>query len=129
MVTDVLGDALARLKNGIQRRSKEILVMKSNLVLDVLKVLKKEEYISDFKETDDGRFITVYPVYEENGEPEASHYDKVSKPGQRVYTRSKDLKPVVNGRGIAVISTSEGVMTGAMAKSRSLGGEYLCNIW
>lgn len=129
MVTDVLGDTLARLKNGVQRESKEILVMKSNLVLDVLKVLKKEEFISDFKETEDGRFVTVSPVYEEGGEPEASHYDRVSKPGQRVYIGSKDLKPVVNGRGIAVVSTSEGVMTGAMAKSRSLGGEYLCNIW
>ena len=53
----------------------------------------------------------------------------MSKPGKRVYFSAKDLKPIMNGRGIAVISTSQGVMTGAMAKSRGLGGEIICNIW
>lgn len=129
MVTDVLGDALARLKNGIMRESKEIQVMRSNLVLDVLKVLKKEGFIEDFEEMEDGRFVLVKPAYEESGEPEAAHFDKVTRPGQRVYVSYNELKPVMNGRGISIISTSEGVMTGAMAKSRNLGGEYLCNIW
>jgi len=127
MITDFVADTLARIKNAVMRRSQEVEVKKSNLIISVLKVLKKEEFIVNFFDNEtDG--ITVELAYDD-GEPVAENFKKVSKPGLRVYYGAKDIKPVVNGRGIAVISTSEGVMTGAMAKSRGLGGEVICNIW
>jgi small subunit ribosomal protein S8 len=126
MLTDIVADALARIKNGVMRKSQEVEVQKSNLIVAVLKVLKKEEFILDYKETETG--VTVTLAYDD-GEPVVENFKKMSKPGQRVYYGAKDLKPVMNGRGVAIISTSQGVMTGAMAKSRGLGGEIICNIW
>jgi len=127
MITDFVADTLARIKNAVMRRSQEVEVKKSNLVISVLKILKKEEFIVNFVDNEIGG-VTVTLAYDD-GEPVVENFKKVSKPGLRVYYSVKDIKPVVNGRGIAVISTSEGVMTGAMAKSRGLGGEVICNIW
>lgn len=126
MVSDILGDALTRIKNGVDRKKESVEVLRSNVVVAVLKVLKKEEFIKSFTEAD--RTVTVDLLYV-NEEAAATTFSRVSKPGQRVYLAAKDNKPIMNGRGISIISTSEGVMTGSMAKSRGLGGEYLCKVW
>lgn len=92
----------------------------------ILEVMKKEEMIGDFEEKE--RMIEVTLKYDAN-EPVIVHLERVSKPGQRIYVSSNEIVPVMNGRGISIISTSKGIMTGAMAKSQNLGGELICKIW
>jgi len=123
---DILADTLARLQNAILVDKAETLVLKSKLVKSVLEVLKKEAMIESYEEVQGG--INVVFKYEDN-EPAITHLEKVSKPGQRIYVTSSQIVPIMNGRGISIISTSAGVMSGSVAKSKKLGGEYLCKVW
>ncbi|GAB4161385.1 MAG: 30S ribosomal protein S8 [Candidatus Dojkabacteria bacterium] len=126
MINDIVADALARIKNAVMRESKEVTLINSKLVKSILDVMKQEEFIDSYEVVDNG--LKVVLSYE-NDMPVVSNFIKVSKPGQRIYVAAKELIPVMNGRGISVISTSQGVMTGALAKSKGLGGEYICKIW
>jgi small subunit ribosomal protein S8 len=123
---DILANALSGIKNEIMNNKPTVVVPNTKLVKSVVEVLKKEAMISNFKIVEDGIEITLKYV---NGEAIAKNFKKVSTPGQRIYVSSYEITPVVNGRGIGIISTSEGVMSTAMAKSRNLGGEYLCKVW
>lgn len=110
-------------------RNKEFVpVLNTNINRDILKVLKKEEMIKDFKLNEDSRTVGVELLYE-NKEPVISKLQRVSKPGQRIYVTKKEIKPIMNGRGISIISTSQGVMSGSVAKSKDLGGEFICKVW
>lgn len=126
-MNDYISDLLARLQNGIARRREVIEVPSSNAIKGVLEVLKQEEMITDFEEVD-GK-LNVKPVYDEDDNPMVEHFKRVSRPGQRIYVTSSELVPVMNGRGINIVSTSSGVMTGAMAKSKNIGGELICQVW
>lgn len=123
---DVLANALSAIKNEIMNKKSEVIVPNTRLVLSVLKVFKKEGFIIDFETVEEGLLVKLKYV---NGEPIVTNFKKISTPGQRIYISSYAITPVMNGRGIGVISTSEGVMSSAMAKSRNLGGEYLCKVW
>ena len=125
-MNDLTADLLARLQNGIDRRKEEVLVPKTKMNMEILRVLKEEEMIIDYTEVEEG--LSVEIVYD-GKEPMVTHFKRVSSPGQRIYIASKDITPVLNGRGIAIISTSKGLMSGAMAKSKKLGGELICKIW
>ena len=129
MISDYIADTLARIKNGVNRSKDSVEVLKSKAVKDVLDVMKQEEFISDYAECEDGNCYTVTLSYEENGEPTATSFTKVSKPGQRIYVSTDEILPVMNGRGISIISTSKGIMTGAQAKAQNVGGEYICKVW
>lgn len=110
-------------------RNKEFVpVLNTNINRDILKVLKKEEMIKDFKLNEDSGTVDVELLYE-NKEPVISKLQRVSKPGQRIYVTKKEIKPIMNGRGISIISTSQGVMSGSVAKSKDLGGEFICKVW
>lgn len=126
-MNDVLADTLTRIKNAVMRGKKEVTVKSSKLVIDVLEVLKTEGFVGAYETQEDGD-VKVNLVYEA-GEPMAASFIKVSRPGQRIYVGYKEIVPVLNGRGISIISTSQGVMTGAQAKSKKLGGEFLCKVW
>lgn len=108
------------------RRKKDVIVPKSRVIIDMLEILKKEKMIFDYEIRDYD--VLVQPYYKE-GEPVVENFKRVSSSGQRIYVKASDIKPVMNGRGIAIISTSHGLMTGALAKSKSIGGEYICNVW
>lgn len=125
-MNDLTADLLARLQNGIERRKETVLVPNTKMNVEILKVLEMEKMISGYDYTDDG--INVHLMYE-GKEPVISVLKRVSKPGQRIYIASKDITPVMNGRGIAIISTSKGLMSAAMAKSKKLGGELICKVW
>lgn len=127
-MNDYISDLLARLQNGIMRKKDNIEVLDTKMIREILKVLKQEQMIEDFEELESGK-ISVLPMYFEDGEPVIEHFIRVSKPGQRIYVSSKEITPVLNGRGINVVSTSSGIMTGAMAKSKNLGGELICRVW
>lgn len=125
-MNDLVADFLARMKNGIERKREVITVPVTKMNTEILKVLKQEGMIEDFEVVDNMIDVTV--KYD-GGEPVVSHFERVSSPGQRIYVSSKEITPVMNGRGISIISTSNGLMTGAMAKSKKLGGELICKIW
>jgi len=122
---DTLANALTKMQNAIKVNKKEVLLKKSSLVEGVIRVLEYEKMIESFEITDDGFLVKLLYVEKE---PVVTKFKKISKPGQRVYVSAHEIKPVANGRGIAVISTSEGILSGALAKSKKIGGEYLCEI-
>lgn len=126
-MNDLTADLLARLQNGIDRRKEVVLVPRTKMNIEILKVLKQEEMIGEYEEIDNN-MLGVEIIYDDK-EPMVTNFKRVSKPGQRIYIASKDITPVMNGRGISIISTSKGLMTGAMAKSKKLGGELICKIW
>ena len=125
-MNDLIADMLIRIKNAIMRKKDSVEVPNTKINKHILEVMKNEEMIEDFEEKE--RMIEVALKYDE-GEPVIIHLEKVSKPGQRIYVSSNEIVPVMNGRGISVISTSKGIMTGAMAKGQNLGGELICKIW
>lgn len=127
MANDTVADTLTRLRNAIARGYDEVLLDETKMNKEIARILKQEEFIEDY-EVADGQ-VSVTLKYNKQGDPVVEHFDKISKPGQRRYVSSKEILPVMNGRGISIISTSSGLMTGAQAKSRSLGGEYICQIW
>jgi small subunit ribosomal protein S8 len=126
MVNDLTADMLTRLQNAVMRKREDVEVLKNKLNIAVLEVLKQEGMITDFEIGD--RTVTVSLVYEDK-EPLVSHFTKVSKLGQRIYWSAEEIKPMMNGRGIYILSTSQGVMTGSQAKSKGVGGELICEIW
>jgi len=125
-MNDLIADMLIRIKNAVMRKKDFVEVPNTKINKHILEVMKKEEMIGDFEEKE--RMIEVTLKYDAN-EPVIIHLERVSKPGQRIYVSSNEIVPVMNGRGISVISTSKGIMTGAMAKSQNLGGELICKIW
>lgn len=127
-MNDLIADMLARIQNAIMRNKEFVSVLNTNINRDILKVLKKEEMIKDFKLNEDSGTVDVELLYE-NKEPVISKLQRVSKPGQRIYVTKKGIKPIMNGRGISIISTSQGVMSGSVAKSKDLGGEFICKVW
>lgn len=127
-MNDNISDLLARLQNGIMRGKESIEVRNTKMIRNILEVLKQEEMIDSFEEKNP-RAVEVAPLYYEDGKPVVEKFVRVSKPGQRIYISSKEITPVMNGRGINIISTSSGLMTGSMAKSKNLGGELICQVW
>lgn len=108
------------------RKNRTVKVTSTKINKGILDVLKQEEMIEGYDEVE--KELEVKLMYD-NNEPVIAHLTRVSKPGQRVYVSRKEITPVMNGRGIAIISTSSGIMSGAMAKSKGLGGELICKIW
>lgn len=125
---DYISDLLARLQNGIMRKREAIEVPNTKMIREILKVLEQNSMIETFEEGEDN-MLEVYPLYFEDGTPVVEHFTRVSKPGQRIYVSNVDITPVMNGRGISIISTSSGVVTGAQAKSQNIGGELICKVW
>lgn len=123
---DKVGDLLIRIKNGYMASRVEVSVTNSNLNMAILEVLQKEGYVGVFKA--DGRDIKVALKYEGRG-PVLTDVKRVSKPGRRIY-KSKDLLPrVLDGMGIAIISTPKGVMTDKQARKEGVGGEVMAYVW
>lgn len=127
MVTDPIADLLTRIRNAVKAKHSKTVVAYSKLKIAILEVLKKNKYIDDFKIIKVGNFDQIEIIL--NTTFEQLHLKRISKPGQRIYVKRGDLKPVLNGYGIGVISTPKGVMTTIEARKSGLGGELLCEIW
>jgi small subunit ribosomal protein S8 len=129
-VTDTVSDFLTRIRNAGQARHKETEVPASKLKLAIAKILKEQGYIADYEFIDDnlqGKIKVTLRYYKR--EPAIKELKKVSKPGRRIYAPAGRLPRVKNGLGIAIISTSKGVMTDKQARINNVGGEILCTIW
>jgi small subunit ribosomal protein S8 len=133
MMTDPLADMLTRIRNAVRVERPSVELPVSKVKCGVAEVLKREGYIWDWHEAmEDGapaKQLHIDLKYGPNGERVIRHIRRVSKPGRRVYARADSLKPVLNGLGISIISTSRGVISDREARQRKLGGEVLCELW
>lgn len=133
-MTDPIADMLTRIRNASKARKAEVFIPFSKMKLEIIKILKKYNYITDFKEikpnTDGYKFGGLLVTLSYSGkESSISAIRRISKPGQRVYRSKDDLPRVLGGLGIAVISTSKGIMTNKEARRSGLGGEIICEIY
>ena len=130
-VTDPIADLLTRMRNANQMRYNEVVVPSSKVKLEIVKILKDEGYIADYKteknDVQDNIIITL--KYGKNKERVISGLKRISKPGLRVYAKAEEIPTVLNGLGISIVSTSKGIMTGKEAKQQNVGGEVLAYIW
>lgn len=127
MVNDPIGDALARIKNGYMASRVDVELLYSKLIMKLCELLEKEGYVDSCKKTSD-RVIKVTLKYEDK-EPALTNVKRISKPGLRVYKGVKQVPSVLNGMGIAVISTPKGLMTGKQARKEGVGGELMALVW
>ena len=129
-LTDPLGDMLTRIRNGQRAKKDSVLSPASNLRTRVLEVLQREGYIRGFSEDETGKHkqLRIELKYFE-GEPAIKHVARVSKPGRRVYSGSKELPIVRNGLGITIVSTPKGVLSDNEARSENVGGEVLAEVF
>jgi small subunit ribosomal protein S8 len=132
-MTDPIADMLTRIRNGIQSRHDRVEMPSSKLKIEVAKILKSEGFISNYKVgQEDGKpqgTLRVYLKYSEDGEPVIHGIERVSRPGRRVYRGKEDIPQVLGGLGLAIVSTSKGVLSGAEAARTGVGGEVLCQVW
>jgi len=130
-LVDPIGDMLTRIRNGQMRSLNKINIPFSNFRLKILEVLKKEGYIVDFN-TDNAKqkikFLSVDLKYYE-GQPVIKEIKRVSKPGRRIYSKATSIPKVLNGLGLAILSTSKGVMSDTDAIKNNLGGEIICKVF
>ncbi|MFZ1948036.1 MAG: 30S ribosomal protein S8 [bacterium] len=130
-VTDPIADMLTVIRNGCKAKQKKVEVPASRVKTEILKVLLREKFISNFRYIEDdkqGR-LRIYLKYTESEASVITGLKRVSRPGLRIYRPADRLPSVRGGLGLAILSTSQGVMTGADAGKRRIGGEVVCNVW
>ena len=130
-ISDPIADMLTRIRNAVMVRHDFVLVPSSRMKLAITKILKEEGFITDYEvlRGKPHRVIKLHLRYDEKKQPIISGLERVSKPGLRVYVEKKEIPRVHGGLGIAILSTTKGVMTGQHAWRRGIGGELLCHIW
>ena len=131
MMTDPVADMLTRLRNAVRVERPHVDMPLSKLKRGVADALKREGYIWDWEEipAKPAGNLRVHLKYGPNGERVIRHIKRISRPGRRVYSGSTELKPILDGLGISILSTSRGVISDREARQRKLGGEVLCEIW
>ena len=131
VVSDTIADMLTRIRNANQMRYEEVKVPASNIKKEIARILKEEGFIKDYKiENDDAQgTIVVTLKYTDKKERVITGLKRISKPGLRVYANKDEIPKVLNGLGIAIISTSKGIMTDKEARKENIGGEVLAYIW
>ncbi|MBQ0002756.1 MAG: 30S ribosomal protein S8 [Treponema sp.] len=129
--SDPVADMLTKIRNAAQARHEKVDIPVSKLKLEIVKILKTEGYIKNFKKVqeDNKSVIRIFLKYDEENAPVIHGLEKISKPGRRVYSSYKDLPRVYNGYGTVIVSTSSGVTTGKKASEKQVGGELVCTIW
>ena len=131
VVTDPIADMLTRIRNANQLKYKEVLVPTSKLKVEIANILKNEGYINGYKlvSTENGSMMNIELKYGAKKERVITGLKRISKPGLRVYAKKEEIPTVLNGLGIAIISTSKGLMVDRDARKANLGGEVLAYIW
>ena len=130
VVTDTIADMLTRIRNANQMRYEEVKVPASNIKKEIARILKEEGFIKDYKiVSDDVQGTIVLTLKYNKKERVITGLKRISKPGLRVYAKNDEVPKVLNGLGIAIISTSKGIMTDKEARKENIGGEVLAYIW
>ncbi len=130
-ITDAIADLLTRIRNASTAKHDTVEIPSSNMKKAICQILVDEGYIKSFTVTDDGKqgVITVTLKYGEGKKPVITGLRRVSKPGLRIYSNVEDMPKVLKGLGIAIVSTSKGVMTDRQARRENVGGEVLAFVW
>ncbi len=130
-ISDPIADMLTRIRNAIMAKHDFVLMPSSRMKLAIARILREEGFIKDYEVLRDKtyRVIKIYLKYSEKNQSVVTALERVSKPGLRVHVQRKEIPRVYSGLGIALISTSKGVMTGQQAWRQRLGGELLCYVW
>ena len=130
-VTDPIADMLTRIRNGVKAKFNSIDVPGSKLKTEIAKILKEEGFIKNYKFLKDGKqgILRIYLKYGPGQSAVVYGLKRISKPGRRVYVKSDGIKPVYNGMGISILSTSRGIITDKKARKENIGGEILCDVW
>lgn len=131
MWSDPIADMLTRIRNAVRIKRREVQMPRSNLKVGIAKVLKAEGYILDYDEIDDAKqgILRIMLKYGPRGEMVINSIDRVSRPGRRIYRGADDLWKVLDGLGIAIVSTSQGVMSDRECREKNAGGEVLCTVY
>ena len=130
-MSDPIADMLTRIRNAGKAKFKSVDIPGSRMKTEVAKVLKSEGYIRDYKFVSDAKqgILRVYLKYSPDQRHTIYGIQRISKPSRRVYVKGNKIPPVLNGLGIAILSTSKGIMTDKAARRENIGGELLCHVW
>ena len=130
-ISDPIADMLTRIRNAAKAKFNSVDIPGSTLKIELAKILKNEGYIRNYKFLKDGKqgILRVYLKYGAGQSNVIYGLKRISKPSRRVYLKSKEIKPVYNGMGIAILWTSKGIMTDKKARQDKIGGEVLCHVW
>ena len=130
-LTDPIGDMFSRIRNGQMRSLNSVLIPSSNFRKNILKILKNEGYIKDFfiEKTENNKSSLKISLKYYEGDPVIKEIKRISKPGRRVYSRATSVPKVMNGLGLAILSTSKGVLSDNEARTEKVGGEILCKVF
>jgi small subunit ribosomal protein S8 len=130
-VSDPVADMLAKIRNAGMAKHEKVDIPTSKLKLEIVKILKTEGYIKNFKKVsqEGANTIRVFLKYDDETGPVIHGLEKISKPGRRVYTGYQSMPRVFNGYGTLIVSTSKGVTTGKKAAEKKVGGEIICTVW
>ncbi|MBN1614245.1 MAG: 30S ribosomal protein S8 [Deltaproteobacteria bacterium] len=131
-VTDPIADMLTRIRNANRIHAKNVDVLMSRINLNITQILKKAGYIAGYemkKDAHDHDMLRIHLKYPDTKNTVISEITRISKPSRRVYVKSDEIPKVLNGYGIAILSTSRGIMTDKEARAQNVGGEVLCYVW
>ena len=130
-MTDPIADMLTRIRNGLMANLQKVDVPSSNMKVSIATVLKNEGMIKNFKVIADQKqgILRIYLKYLNDKDPAISEIKRVSKPGSRVYVTTDEIPKVKSGYGIAILSTSKGIVTDKFARETGVGGELICTVW
>ncbi len=128
---DPISDMFSQIKNALAIKSEKTKLPYSKLKAAILDILKKEGYISDFKEeqSDDKRFLNITLKYDLQKQPAITHIRRISKPGLRIYRSFSQIHSPLQGLGLVIVSTNQGVLTNRQARRQKIGGEIICEIY
>ncbi len=131
-MTDPIADMLTRIRNGIQSHHDRVEIPASKLKVEIARILKSEGFIRNYTLVDKDKIQATLRVdlkYSPDGEPVIHGIERVSRPGRRVYRNNQEIPSVLGGLGLAIVSTSKGVLAGHEAAKNGIGGEVLCQVW
>ncbi|GAQ95818.1 small subunit ribosomal protein S8 [Thermodesulfovibrio aggregans] len=131
MMTDPIADMLTRIRNAIRVKADKVDIPASRMKIEIAKILKEEGFIKSYKINRDKKqgIIRINLKYTPDGDSVISNLERVSKPGRRVYVSKEEIPRVMGGLGIAILTTSQGVMTDKECRRRGVGGEVICYVW
>lgn len=130
-MSDPIADMLTRIRNSILRDHTSVKIPSSKIKENIAQVLKTEGFVEDYtvEELELGKLLTINLKYDREGDNAIRKINRVSKPGLRIHKGFKEIVPVLNGQGIAIVSTSQGVLSDATCRKNKVGGEVLCEVW
>jgi small subunit ribosomal protein S8 len=131
-MTDPVADMLSRIRNGIQAHHERVEIPASKLKVEIARILKSEGFIRNYALVDKDKIQATLRVdlkYSADGEPVIHGIERISRPGRRVYRNKQEIPSVLGGLGLAIVSTSKGVLAGHEAAKSGIGGEVLCQVW